>query len=170
MRETIGKRIDDRKSGRHEKKAWHRFWTTTEDWSRPLRTMPSFRIFTEFCLNRRVRRFRDFLRLTTSFCRLSCVIWDFRSEHTETAVFEPAKNSHPKIYGGRSSRVCRISLNFIEFGSCYGHASVERGRKTSWYAFQRKALERAAEETAKIEIRPISHFDRYERTPRFIIF
>ena len=43
-------------------------------------------------------------------------------------------------------------------GSCFCHASAERGRKASWYAFQREALERGGEVLAeigtKIETKP----------------
>ena len=40
------------------------------------------------------------------------------------------------------------------WGSCFGHASAERGREASWYAFQRKALERGGMGMAEIGTKP----------------
>ncbi len=40
------------------------------------------------------------------------------------------------------------------FGFCFGHASAERGREASWYAFQREALERAGDSATEIKTRP----------------
>ena len=39
-------------------------------------------------------------------------------------------------------------------GSCFGHASAERGREASWYAFQREALERGGVGAAEIKAKP----------------
>ena len=38
-------------------------------------------------------------------------------------------------------------------GSCFSHASSERGREASWYSLQRDALEQGGEGMAEIEIK-----------------
>ena len=47
-----------------------------------------------------------------------------------------------------------LCSNRIGMVFCFGHAFTERGREASWYAFQRKALERGGKDTAKIRTKP----------------
>jgi hypothetical protein len=61
-----------------------------------------------------------------------------------------------RVYKTGLGKFCKekVLLNDRGFGSCFGHASEERGREESWYAFQRKALGRGGEGMTEIETKP----------------